>query len=92
MLGIFMGQGWGEGRLWSPEKTSSQASDLFWNLPALCVSLPFTRRQTIGYKIWESNLWSLLEQKGCVGDGGGAETGWAAAAEALPVCFWKGSS
>lgn len=30
----------------------------------------------MGYKIWESNLWSLLEQKG-------TKTGWAVAAEAL---------
>lgn len=69
--------------LWSLEKTSPQASDLLWNFPVLCVFLPYTRRQTIGYKIWETNLWSLLEQKGCVGDWGGTRTGWALAAEAL---------
>lgn len=37
----------------------------------------------MGYKIWESNLWSLLEQKGCTADWGGTETGWAVAAEVL---------
>lgn len=48
--------------------------------------------QEANHKIWESNLWSLLEQKGCVGDGGGTQPGWAVVAEALclvlgPVVF-----
>lgn len=94
MLGILMGQDWG--RTCAVVVSGKDLLTSFRSALEFPCTLSFSPlHQEANHKIWESNLWSLLEQKGCVGDGGGTKPGWAVVAEALcwvlgPVVFLEG--
>lgn len=55
--------------LWSLEKTSSQASHGPWNLPALCVSLPYTGGKPLVIKSGRAICGHSWNRKAVVGMG-----------------------